>query len=138
MTTIDYFVASYGRYAASASGGNALARDVLSGILTLFATSFYEDIGTPQIDCCTHTTDISHTSQTANTGINGRAQSWQRSVYWLPFRACYLFVVTIVRLTLLYSAYIFYRHGQKIRERSAFASGLAKSEEKDSIEDDDE
>lgn len=60
MTTIDYFVASYGRYAASASGGNALARDVLSGILTLFATSFYEDIGTPLTNCRAHTTDASH------------------------------------------------------------------------------
>ena len=32
MATIDYMVASYGPYSASATGGNALARDFLAGI----------------------------------------------------------------------------------------------------------
>ena len=37
MATIDYMVASYGPYAASATGGNALARDILAGLAALFA-----------------------------------------------------------------------------------------------------
>lgn len=37
MATIDYMVASYGPYSASATGGNALARDVLAGIAAMYA-----------------------------------------------------------------------------------------------------
>lgn len=46
MATIDYMVASYGVYSASATGGNALARDFLAGIAALYATPLYENIGT--------------------------------------------------------------------------------------------
>jgi len=42
MATIDYMVASYGPYSASATGGNALARDFLAGIAAMYATPFYE------------------------------------------------------------------------------------------------
>lgn len=38
MATIDYMVASYGPYAASATGGNALARDFLAGIAAMYST----------------------------------------------------------------------------------------------------
>lgn len=38
MATIDYMVASYGPYSASATGGNALARDFLAGIAALYST----------------------------------------------------------------------------------------------------
>lgn len=38
MSTIDYMVASYGPYSASASGGNGFARDFLAGIAALYAT----------------------------------------------------------------------------------------------------
>lgn len=38
MATIDYMVAAYGPYSASATGGNALARDFLAGIAALYAT----------------------------------------------------------------------------------------------------
>lgn len=41
MATIDYMVASYGPYSASATGGNALARDFLAGIAALYSTPFY-------------------------------------------------------------------------------------------------
>lgn len=37
MATIDYMVASYGPYSASATGGNALARDVLAGIAAMYS-----------------------------------------------------------------------------------------------------
>ncbi|KAK9428196.1 MFS general substrate transporter [Lipomyces doorenjongii] len=45
MTTIDYMVCAYGPYAASATGGNGFARDILAGILTIPATPFFENIG---------------------------------------------------------------------------------------------
>lgn len=45
MATIDYMIASYGPYAASATGGNALARDFLAGIAALYSTPFYEHVG---------------------------------------------------------------------------------------------
>lgn len=38
MATIDYMVAAYGPYAASATGGNALARDFLAGVAAMYAT----------------------------------------------------------------------------------------------------
>lgn len=37
MATIDYMVASYGPYSASATGGNAFARDVLAGIAAMYS-----------------------------------------------------------------------------------------------------
>ncbi|KAI0419605.1 major facilitator superfamily domain-containing protein [Xylaria grammica] len=41
MTTIDYMVAAYGPYSASATGGNGFARDFLAGVLTWFASPYY-------------------------------------------------------------------------------------------------
>ncbi|KAI0551821.1 major facilitator superfamily domain-containing protein [Xylaria curta] len=41
MATIDYMVAAYGPYSASATGGNGFARDFLAGILTWFAGPYY-------------------------------------------------------------------------------------------------
>jgi hypothetical protein len=38
MATIDYMVACYGPYSASATGGNALARDFLAGIAVIYST----------------------------------------------------------------------------------------------------
>ncbi|KAI9889508.1 MAG: hypothetical protein M1814_005202 [Vezdaea aestivalis] len=44
MATVDYMVASYGPYSASATGGNALARDILAGLAAMYATPFYENL----------------------------------------------------------------------------------------------
>ncbi|KAI1635261.1 major facilitator superfamily domain-containing protein [Biscogniauxia mediterranea] len=41
MATIDYMVAAYGPYSASATGGNGFARDFLAGILTWAAAPYY-------------------------------------------------------------------------------------------------
>jgi hypothetical protein len=38
IATIDYMVAAYGPYSASATGGNALARDFLAGIAAMYST----------------------------------------------------------------------------------------------------
>ncbi|RYO84001.1 hypothetical protein DL762_005871 [Monosporascus cannonballus] len=44
-SSIDYMIAAYGPYAASATGGNDLARDVLAGLAALYAHPLYENIG---------------------------------------------------------------------------------------------
>jgi hypothetical protein len=38
MATVDYMVASYGPYAASATGGNGFSRDLLAGIAAMYST----------------------------------------------------------------------------------------------------
>ena len=37
MATIDYMIASYGPYSASATGGNGFSRDFLAGIAALYS-----------------------------------------------------------------------------------------------------
>ncbi|KAH7122468.1 major facilitator superfamily domain-containing protein [Dendryphion nanum] len=44
QSSIDYQTAAYGPYAASATGGNDLARDFLAGVAALYSTPLYEDI----------------------------------------------------------------------------------------------
>ncbi|KAI0319636.1 major facilitator superfamily domain-containing protein [Amylostereum chailletii] len=44
MATIDYMIASYGPYSASATGGNGFARDFLAGIAAMYATPMYTNI----------------------------------------------------------------------------------------------
>ena len=46
QATIDYMVAAYGPYSASATGGNGFARDFLAGIAALYAHPFYTNIAT--------------------------------------------------------------------------------------------
>lgn len=45
MATIDYMVAAYGVYSASATGGNGFARDFLAGIAAMYSTPMYSNIG---------------------------------------------------------------------------------------------
>lgn len=45
QSSIDYTVAAYGVYAASATGGNDFARDFLAGIAALYSTPMFENIG---------------------------------------------------------------------------------------------
>jgi hypothetical protein len=44
-SSIDYMIAAYGPYAASATGGNDLARDFLAGIAAMYSAPFYENVG---------------------------------------------------------------------------------------------
>jgi len=44
MATIDYMVAAYGPYSASATGGNGFARDFLAGIAAMYSVPFYTNI----------------------------------------------------------------------------------------------
>nr|UJH94475.1 Bmrp [Starmerella bombicola] len=45
MSTIDYMIASYGPFSASATGANGFARDFLAGISTMYASPMYDNIG---------------------------------------------------------------------------------------------
>lgn len=45
FSSVDYMLAAYGVYSASACGGNAFARDFLAGISAMFAVPMYEGIG---------------------------------------------------------------------------------------------
>lgn len=44
FATVDYMVEAYGVYSASATGGNAFARDLLAGISAMFTVPMYEKI----------------------------------------------------------------------------------------------
>jgi MFS family permease len=44
MATVDYMIAAYGPYSASATGGNGFSRDFLAGIAAMYATPMYENI----------------------------------------------------------------------------------------------
>lgn len=45
FSSVDYMIAAYGVYSASACGGNAFARDFLAGISAMFAVPMYTGIG---------------------------------------------------------------------------------------------
>jgi hypothetical protein len=45
LSSVDYMIAAYGPYSASACGGNAFARDLLAGISAMYATPMYNNIG---------------------------------------------------------------------------------------------
>lgn len=45
MSTIDYMVAAYGPYSASATGGNGFARDFLAGLAAMYSAPMYNNIG---------------------------------------------------------------------------------------------
>lgn len=62
MATIDYMIASYGPYSASATGGNGLARDFLAGIAAMYATpSEYQQSSQPYNDVLTFRSQCSRT-----------------------------------------------------------------------------
>ncbi|PSN68893.1 MFS general substrate transporter [Corynespora cassiicola Philippines] len=44
--TVDYMVAAYGEYSASATGGNGFARDFLAGMCALYTGPMYKRLGT--------------------------------------------------------------------------------------------
>lgn len=45
FSSVDYMIAAYGVYSASATGGNAFARDFLAGISAMYAIPMYTGIG---------------------------------------------------------------------------------------------
>ncbi|KAF2877018.1 major facilitator superfamily domain-containing protein [Massariosphaeria phaeospora] len=50
FATIDYMVAAYGeKYAASATGGNGFARDLLAGLCALYTKPMYDTLGIKKV-----------------------------------------------------------------------------------------
>jgi len=43
-SSVDYMIAAYGPYSASATGGNAFARDFLAGISAMYAAPLYHNL----------------------------------------------------------------------------------------------
>lgn len=86
MATVDYMIASYGPYAASATGGNGFARDFLAGIAAMYSlpSRFAEvssRISTNDIQC------ISIWAQ--NTNWNGHPHFWALWLSFSPFRSTF-------------------------------------------------
>ena len=56
MATIDYMVAAYGEYAASATGGNVFARDLLACAAAMYSVPLLgkHQIQTPVVYCHAH------------------------------------------------------------------------------------
>ena len=102
MATIDYMVAAYGPYSASATGGNALARDLLAGISAMFAVPMYTNIGTK------------------DHRVGGK---WHVE-YASTILACLAVIVVI-------PVYLFYWKGYEIRAKSPFAQEIMRARRTD-------
>ena len=106
MATIDYMVAAYGEYSASATGGNALARDVLAGVSAYYAYPLYHNL-----------------FQGAEKNLylhndNKKHESWN-----LVFASLLLGVLAIV---VVGPVYWIHARGDWIRGKSKFAEGVAR------------
>ncbi|KAI1391808.1 MFS general substrate transporter [Hypoxylon trugodes] len=74
MTTIDYMVAAYGPYSASATGGNGFARDFLAGMLTWAAAPYYNSFS------------FEHGLQTANSILAGISLLFVAATFVIYFK----------------------------------------------------
>lgn len=109
MATIDYMIASYGPYSASATGGNGLARDFLAGVAAMYAMPC-KSSSMPVPDSDELTERIVYT----NIPAFGKLQLvWPTVILGLL-----AFLVTI-------PIFVFYWKGPAIRARSRFAQSLA-------------
>lgn len=113
MATIDYMVASYGPYSASATGGNALARDFLSGIAAMYSTPSKSTFSKVK----RRMQELIFQPVYENMGHSNPLE-WAST--FLGFMAI-LFIIPI---------YVFYWKGPRIREKSKFAQVLASDRKK--------
>lgn len=111
MATIDYMVAAYGPYSASATGGNALARDFLAGIAAMYSTPS-KPFPLPFVEF----------SMLTNTVYENMGHS--NPLEWASTLLGFLAIGFIIPI------YIFYWNGPKIREKSKFAQVLASDRKK--------
>ena len=95
MATIDYMVAAYGEFSASATGGNGFCRDFLAGIAALYATPFYSNIK--------------------------KGTKWQLVI---PTH-----ILAGIAVLVAIPVYVFYAYGERIRQKSPYASKLEKKRE---------
>ncbi|KAL8665068.1 MAG: hypothetical protein Q9168_007783 [Polycauliona sp. 1 TL-2023] len=122
MATIDYMMASYGQYSASATGGNGFARDLLAGIAAIYSTpcKSKQVAGNRGVECLGLGFRL-YILVTANNGTvytNVPAFGKLQLVWPTAILGCLAAVVTI-------PIFMFYRNGPAIRERSKFAQSLA-------------
>jgi hypothetical protein len=84
MATIDYMIASYGPYSASATGGNGFARDFLAGIAAMYSvpSKWYLYYQTKEMMCI-----ITHTLQCTATWARPIRSSGPRHFWdsWLSY-----------------------------------------------------
>lgn len=114
MATVDYMIASYGPYSASATGGNGFARDFLAGIAAMYSvpSEFLPLHLKSPIQTCLTTCTVYSNMGKSNT------LEWPSTL--LGFLAI-LFTIPI---------YVFYWFGPTIREKSPFAQTLAADRKK--------
>jgi hypothetical protein len=105
--------AAYGPYAASATGGNDLARDFLAGIAALYSTPSKLSFIVRYIPL---------TVFSVYTNIPGRPLEYASTIL-----ACLAFVVTV-------PIYVFYKKGPQIRAKSKFAQSLDVSRKKKHVQ----
>lgn len=105
MATIDYMIASYGAYAASATGGNALARDFLAGVAAMYSVP------------CKPSFSIEGTLLLI-IPVYEVFESKYKLEWPTMILAGLAFLITM-------PIYVFYWKGAEIRRRSKFAQDLA-------------
>jgi hypothetical protein len=86
MATVDYMIAAYGPYAASATGGNGFARDFLAGIAAMYSlpskfAAVFNRISTDDIQCIS--------TWAKNTDWNGHPRFWASWLFFSPFRSTF-------------------------------------------------
>ena len=111
MATIDYMIASYGPYAASATGGNGLARDFLAGVAAMYSMP---------CKCASREGLTAFGYSLTESIVYTNVPAFGRLQLVLPtiILACLAFLVTI-------PIFVFYWKGPAIRARSKFAQSLA-------------
>lgn len=109
MATIDYMIASYGPYSASATGGNALARDVLAGVAAMYSTPCQYHFPHFPIPIF-HNAKILLVYE--NIGNKHKLQ-WPTTI------------LGVLAILVTLPIYVFYWKGPEIREKSKFAQTLA-------------
>lgn len=107
MATIDYMIAAYGPYAASATGGNGFARDFLAGVAAMYSI--------PSKSSTVPTLFVKDSLRTPVYEHMGTKHKLEWPSTFLGFMAI-LFTIPI---------YVFYWYGPTIRDRSPFAQVLA-------------
>lgn len=110
-SSIDYMIAAYGPYAASATGGNDFARDFLAGIAALYS----------------HPCECNSVSVSEDFSLSGHGIVYENVggedrhlVYPSTILACLAVAVVI-------PIYVFYWKGPQIRLKSKFAQELEKA-----------
>lgn len=114
MATVDYMVAAYGEYSASATGGNALARDVLAGAAAMYSGPSKSYTNDRRQKLITYTTIV----------VYNKIGSGRWHLFWPSL------ILTILAFAIAVPVYIIYWKGPAIRKKSNFACQLAHEREK--------